>query len=137
VERIQDNGVKVIAISGHRSECASQIVSALDHYGISFRESAWPIREGFDGELAPPGANDPIGYEDGIILAAGQDKGKMLKAVLDESGAPMPKLIVMVDYLQKDLGQVMQAFAFSSTRVHAWRYTRIDTDKQSVDTAQN
>ena len=115
VERMQSTGVKVIALSGYDPACGSQIVSELQHYGISFTNSAWPS------------TNSPVGYENGVILADGQDKGQALKALLDDSGVPLPGLIIMVDYQQQDLSEVMKAFAYSGTKVHAWRYTRVDT----------
>ena len=115
VERMQSTGVKVIAMSAHDPTCSPSIVAELKRYGISFKDSAWPSQ------------NVHVGYEDGVMLTANQDKGKALKALLDESGVPLPDLIIMVDYRQQDLSEVMKAFAFSGTKIHAWRYTRVDT----------
>ena len=127
VDRMQQMNVKVIAISERPAQCAQKIAAELGHYQISFKNSAWPVQNGSSTEFTPTGATGPISYRDGVLLSSGQDKGKMLKSLLDESGEPLPGLVVMVDYQQRDLSQVMRAFAFSGTKVHAWRYTRVDT----------
>ena len=72
-------------------------------------------------------------YEDGVIFAAGQDKGLTLKTVLEKSGQPLPQLIVMADDKQANLNQVMSAFSWSGIKVHAWRYTREDATVDAFD----
>jgi hypothetical protein len=127
VQRMQSSGVKVIALSGKQAECAGKVAAELGHNGINFTTSAWPVQGGFSGEFVPEGASRSVSYQNGVLLASGQDKGKMLEGLLVESGMKLPSLIVMVDYQQQDLGEVMKAFAFSGTKVHAWRYTRVET----------
>lgn len=127
VQRMQGSGVKVIALSGKQAECAEKVAAELSHNDIDFSASAWPFQDGFSGEFVPEGASRPVSYQNGVLLASGQDKGKMLEGLLLESGAKPPSLIVMVDHRQQDLGEVMKAFAFSGTKVHAWRYTRVET----------
>jgi hypothetical protein len=68
-----------------------------------------------------------------VIFASGQDKGLTLKSVLDLSGQPYPALIVMADDKQANLNQVMSAFSWSGTKVHAWRYTREDDTVEAFD----
>jgi hypothetical protein len=124
VKRMQDTGVRVIALSDDSAECGRSIAAELGHYGISFENSAWPSH------------GSPVAYQDGLVLTADQDKGAALKSLLEDSGLPLPGLIIMVDYRQQDLSEVMGAFAYSGTKVHAWRYTRVDTGLDS-DTALN
>lgn len=127
VQRMQAMGSRVIGMSGHSPECGAFVISELAHYEISFADSAWPVGALTASEFTPSGVDQAVGYQDGVFLSSGQDSGEMLKALLEQSKLPLPSLIVVVDYQQKELSEVMKAFAFSNTRVHAWRYTRIDT----------
>jgi len=65
-----------------------------------------------------------VAYKDGVFFTAGQNKGLMLKALLEKTGDPQPVLIVMADKSRESLNEVMKEFSWSSTKVHAWRYTR-------------
>jgi len=121
VQRMQSTGAKVIALSAYGPACSREIIGELQHHGISFKQSAWPQETGTEAAVFH------FGYEDGVVLTDGKDKGLALKALLDNSDIPQPGLIIMVDYKQKDLSEVMKAFAYSGTKVHAWRYTRVDT----------
>ena len=68
-----------------------------------------------------------MSYEDGVFLTAGQNKGLMLKALLEKTGDSDPVLIVMVDQKQDNLNAVMKEFSWSGPKIHAWRYTREDS----------
>ena len=81
----------------------------------------------------PEGGSRNALYEDGVIFAAGQDKGLTLKTVLEKSGQGYPDLVVMADDKQANLNQVMAAFNWSDTKVHAWRYTSEDATVAAFD----
>jgi hypothetical protein len=127
VRRIQDTGIKVIVLSSRGPGCHQQTFEELNRHGFSFAASAWPPQDGYPDVFTPEGGTLPVMYEDGVFLVAGQDKGLMLKALLDKSGEPYPVLIIVVDQKRDNLNAVMKTFSFSGTKVHAWRYTHEDT----------
>ena len=136
VRRMQDEGLKVIALTSRGPEYRLATFRELRRNGISFWPSAWPPARGYPETFVPEGGTRPARYEDGVFMAAGQDKGVMLKALLDKSGQPYPTLIIMVDDKQDYLNQVMGAFSWSGTPVQAWRYTREDAQVEAFDDAQ-
>jgi hypothetical protein len=127
VRRMQESGLKVIALTGRKPACREQTLRELKRNGIDFSASAWSPQQGFPENFIPAGGLAPVSYQQGVFLAAGQDKGLMLKTLLQKSGAPQPVLIVMADHEQGNLNAVMKTFSFTSTKVHAWRYTRETT----------
>lgn len=124
VQRMQEAGLKVIALTSRKPDCNAQTLEQLNHNSISFENSAWPPRAGFAEEFLPEGAEQAVTYESGVIFTSEQDKGLILKAFLGKSGEPLPTLIVMVDSEQSNLNAVMKMFSRTETKVHAWRYTR-------------
>lgn len=127
VRRLQDAGVKVIVLSQHGPQALEQTVQELQHNDFSFQRSAWPPQSGYTQPFTPQGADQPVSYQKGVFLTAGQDKGLMLKALLEKSGEAEPVLIVFTDKQQSNLNKVMKAFSWTNTKVHAWLYTRETT----------
>ena len=127
VRRMQESGLKVIALTGREPACREQTLRELQRNGIDFSASAWPPLQGFPENFIPGGGFAPVSYRQGVFLAAGQDKGLMLKTLLQKSGSAQPVLIVMADHEQGNLNAVMKTFSFTSTKVHAWRYSRETT----------
>jgi len=128
IRRMQDAGLKVIVMSSRGPECRQQTLAELDRNGFSFRASAWPPRDGYRETFITDGGDRSVDYSDGIFLAAGQDKGRMLQVLLEKAGIPEPVLIVMADRQQDSLNEVMKAFSHTGTKVQAWRYTRKESD---------
>jgi len=126
VRRMQDAGLKVIALTSRGVDYRLSTFRELRRNGFSFWSSAWPPQRGFAEPLTPQGFKHPIVYEDGVAFVSGQDKGVALKALLDRAGGSYPTLIVAVDDKQEHLNSLMSAFSWSGTKIHAWRYTRED-----------
>ncbi|NCF63292.1 MAG: DUF2608 domain-containing protein [Gammaproteobacteria bacterium] len=124
VQRMQDAGLKVIALTSRRPDCHARTLEQLNHNSISFEDSAWPPQEGLPEAFLAEGAAQVMAYENGVIFSLEQDKGLILKAFLGKSDEPLPTLIVMVDSEQSNLNSVMKKFSRTETKVHAWRYTR-------------
>jgi len=124
VQRIQDAGMKVIVLTSRGPGCRSQTFADLRDNGFDFTSQAWPPVEGYREPFLPAGGNLPVVYEDGVFFTAGQNKGLMLKALLEKTGGPQPVLIVMADQSRESLNEVMKEFSWSSTKVQTWRYTR-------------
>ena len=133
VRRMQDAGLKVIALTSRGPDCRQQTLGELQRNGFSFQASAWPPQAGYPEAFTPAGASHPVQYKEGVFFAAGQNKGLMLKALLAKAGEPYPALFVMVDDRQDSLNEVMKEFSWTKTKVHAWRYTREDTVAVAAD----
>lgn len=133
VQRLQDAGLTVIAITSRGPEFRLQTFRELRRNGISFWPSAVPPRRGFPDPFIPDGGSRPALYEDGVFLTAGQHKGKMLKALLSKTGAGHPTVIVMADDKERNLMAVLESFLGSGTSVLAWRYSREDDAVDALD----
>jgi len=136
VQRIQEEGLKVIALTSRGPEYRLSTFRELRRNGFRFWPSAWPPAGGYAEAFVPQGGTRQARYEDGVFMTAGQDKGVMLRALLDKSGQPYPTLIIVVDDKQEYLNQVMSAFSWSGTPVQAWRYTREDAQVEMFDSDQ-
>jgi hypothetical protein len=126
VGRMQEAGMKVIVLTSRGPECRTQTLQELSRNGFGFQASAWPPQSGYPESFLPEGGGRPMIYEEGVLFTAGQDKGLMLTTLLKKAGDSVPVVIVMVDHRQDDLNEVMRAFSWTDTKVHAWRYTRVD-----------
>jgi hypothetical protein len=127
VRRMQDAGLKVIVMTSREPGCRIQTLRELSRNDFSFQASAWPPQGGYPEPFLPEGGVRPVTYQDGVFLTSGQDKGLMLKALLEKTGDSVPALIVMVDQKQDNLNAVMKEFSWTGTKIHAWRYTREDS----------
>lgn len=126
VRRLQDAGLKVMVMTTRSPECKTQILGELQRNGFDFQATAWPPAEGWAEPFQPEGAARPVLYRDGVYFISGQNKGKMLKALMEKSGQDRPVLFLVVDQRQSRLNEVMKVFSWTGTKVHAWRYTRED-----------
>ncbi|MGK2924779.1 MAG: DUF2608 domain-containing protein [Lysobacterales bacterium] len=124
VRRMQDAGLKVIALTARGADYRLQTFRELRRNGFSLWNTAWPSQTDYVEQFTPAGFARPAHYEDGVLFVAGQDKGLALQALLERSGAEKPVLILVVDDKRANLQQVMQAFSWTTTKVHAWHYTR-------------
>ena len=128
VQRMQDAGVTVIVLTARGPGCQSHTFADLHNNDFDFSAHAWPPVAGYPEPFLPAGADRPVVYQDGVFFTAGQNKGLMLKALLEKTGGPQPVLIVMADRSRQSLNEVMKEFSWSSTKVQAWRYTRGETE---------
>lgn len=124
VRRMQTGGMKVIVLTSRGPECRDQTFAELHSNGFHFTDTAWPPQKGYAESFLPTTNGEPVVYEDGVLFAAGQNKGLVLKAMLDKASGPQPRLIVIADPSRENLNAVMKTFSWSGTKVHAWRYTR-------------
>jgi hypothetical protein len=125
VRRMQDAGLRVIALTSRNPECSQRTLEELSRNGFNFQASAWPPVDGFAAPRVLADGGQKVDYRQGVFMAGEQDKGLALKVLLDQSGSPYPTLIVLTDREQSDLNAVMKAFSFTGTKVQAWRYTRM------------
>jgi len=133
VAKMQEAGLNIVVLTARGPGFRLATFRELRRNDFTFWQNAWPPQRGFAEPFVPEGGSRPAVYEDGVIFAAGQDKGLTLKTVLEKSGQPMPALIVMADDKQANLNQVMAAFNWTGTKVQAWRYTREDATVEAFD----
>ncbi len=133
VQRLQDDGLKVIALTSRGPDFRLATFRELRRNGFSFYASAIGPERGYPEVFVPAGGTRDARYEDGVFMTAGQNKGTMLRALLDKTGTPWPAVIVMADDKERNLRAVMETFQGSGTTVHAWRYSREDGAVNSFD----
>lgn len=124
VRRMQNAGMKVIVLTSRGPDCKARTFAELSSNGFDFSDNAWPPTSGYPEPFLPDRSSRPVVYQDGVLFASGQNKGIVLKAMLDKTSGSQPTLIVIADPSRENLNAVMKTFSWSGTKVHAWRYTR-------------
>jgi len=133
VQRLQDAGLKVIALTSRGPEYRLQTFRELRRNEISFWSSALPPQRGYPDTFLPDNGLRPARYEEGVFLTAGQHKGAMLKALLAKTGTPAPTVIVFADDKAQNLQDMMETYEGSGIAIHAWRYSREDDIVAALD----
>jgi hypothetical protein len=133
VRRMQDQGLRVIVLTARGPDYRLATFRELRRHGFSFWSSALPPQRGFSEPFMPEGGERLVHYEDGVYLTAGQNKGAMLKALLQKTGQPAPTLVIVADDKESNLRDVQSAFSWSGTAVHGWRYSGEDAAVDAFD----
>jgi len=136
VAAIQASGVPVIAVTSRGQDYRLQTFRELRRNGYNFTYSAIGPPGGYAEPFIPVENGRMSRYEDGVFMTAGQHKGKMLYALLQKTGAALPKVIVITDDKQKNLDAVKETFNALDVPVRAWRYTAEDKNVAEFDTAK-
>jgi len=136
VRAIQDQGLKVIALTARGMDYQLQTFRELRRNNFSFSYSAIGPAGGYIDAFVPVENGRPSLYEDGVFLTAGQHKGQMLLALLEKTDTPMPVVIVMVDDKQKNLDAIKETFSALGIPVHSWRYTGEDQNVRDFNPDQ-
>lgn len=124
VQRLQEEGLKVMVLTSRDASCRDQTLGSLAENGFNFSTSAWPPATGYAEAFKLKGGKKKVVYKDGVFFTSGQDKGIMLKALLEKSGAADPVLVIATDHQKQSLSAFMKAFSWTATKVHTWHYTR-------------
>ncbi len=133
---LQDRGITVMALTSRGMDYRLQTFRELRRNGFSFSHSAFGPPGGYKEPFMPIENGRLSLYEDGVFFTAGQHKGQMLYALLQKTGVPMPRVIVMTDDKQKNLDAVKETFSKLDIPVHAWRYTAEDGNVTAFDPEQ-
>ncbi len=136
VKKLQEQDLKVIVLSSRGPDFRLQTLRELRRGGYRFDTSAIGPAGGYAEPFVPQGGSRPTRYEDGVFLTAGQHKGEMLQALLQQTHTPWPAVVVMADDKPDNLQAVMDAFAGSATSVQAFRYGREDDVVAAFDGVQ-
>ena len=144
VAGLQDRGFASIVLTGRGSDARNATERELARNGYDFARTAVPPRDGYGGSFAPYDlrnvqaagfvlpcdrdrgafpAPQPVSYQNGIMMTSGQDKGLMLRSLLDRSGRHYAA-ILFVDDSERNLKAVAQAFSCTSVDVTTVLYTR-------------
>jgi hypothetical protein len=144
VAGLQDRGFAAIVLTGRGPDNRGATERELARNGYDFARTAVPPREGYGGSFAPfdprnvqasgfvlpcdrdrgtfP-ASQPVSYQNGIMMTAGQDKGLMLRALLDRCGRHYAA-VLFVDDSERNLQAVARAFSCTSVDVTTVLYAR-------------
>lgn len=133
VSDIQDQGVKVIALTSRGVDFRLQTFRELRRNGYDFRRSALSPVRGWHADFLPDNGLRPVRYEDGVYLTTGQHKGAMLDALLRKTGAELPAVILLLDDKQANLEAMHETFDPLGVPVRTWRYTREDPLVEGFD----
>ncbi len=133
VQRLQDDGLKVIALTSRGPDFRLATFRELRRNGYSFYASAIGPGRGYPDVFIPAGGSRVARYEEGVFMTAGQHKGNMLRALLIKTDTPWPAVVVIVDDEERKLRDVLETFEGTGTAVHAWRYNREDEAVSSFD----
>ncbi|MEE8495380.1 MAG: DUF2608 domain-containing protein [Xanthomonadales bacterium] len=136
VRRLQDDGLKVIALTSRGPDFRLATFRELRRNGYSFFASAIGPGRGYPDVFVPAGGSRAARYEEGVFMTAGQHKGIMLRALLKKTDTPWPAVLVIVDDKERKLRDVLETFEDTGTAVHAWRYGREDGAVSSFDRDQ-
>ena len=126
VRTLQESGLKVFILTSRGPGYRFQTLRELRRNGFSFYSSAIGPPGGYAEEFLPAGGSRNARYEDGVFMTAGQNKGDMLKALLDKTQTKAPSVVLMADDSLKNLENVIEAFEGSQTSILAYRYGRED-----------
>jgi phosphoserine phosphatase len=133
VRKIQQAGVRVIALTSRGVGFRLQTFRELRRNGYDFRRSAIGPDGGWPEDFLPDNGIRPARYEDGVFLTTGQHKGAMLQALLSRTGTPLPRVIIMADDKQDNLDAVIETFGGLDASVRAWRYSGEDENVAGFD----
>jgi len=126
VRQIQDQGIRVIALTSRGTDFRLQTFRELRRHGFDFRRSPIGPATGWPEDFVPDNGTRPARYEDGVFLTAGQHKGAMLDALIRRTGNPLPAVILVLDDKQENLDAVTETFTRLGVPVRAWRFSGED-----------
>lgn len=123
VQEIQKSKVKSIILTSRGPYFRNDTELELQRIGLNFKDSAIGPSNGYAGVFKPvglEGARD-ISYMDGIIMGSGQNKGQILKLILDKTNSQF-KVIIFIDDSLKNI-QNMENQSFKDTQLYTFYYT--------------
>ncbi len=118
---LQQRGCRTMVLTARGPETWPSTRRELDRHGLRFRDFAPGPAGGWTESYQPwDGARDVL-YRDGVMLVAGQDKGRALKTLLTRVGA-RPLAVVFADDKQKNVDQFADDFTGRAPETWMYRY---------------
>jgi len=155
VAALQDRGFAAIVLTGRSPLYRSATERELERNGYDFGRTAVGPGEGFGGsflpydprnaeasgftlpcdrERMPLPAAQKVSYQNGVMMTSGQDKGLMLRSLLNRTGRHFAA-VLFVDDSERNLKAVTQAFSCTAVEVIPVLYTQ-GRRSAGIDTAQ-
>lgn len=102
VKDIQGMKIKSIILTSRGPGLRYDVETEMEESGMNFRESAMGPLGGYAGTFLPEGLESPreISFTDGIAMGSGQNKGKILKAILQKTNTKFKTIIFLDDTLK-------------------------------------
>lgn len=139
VRNLQDRGIKVVCLTARGPGQLDDTLRNLGQAGYDFRKSSVGQARGYGYSFLPYDLKDlavsgitesdlqrleikgdpkPVSFSQGIFLSEGQNKGLMLKILLNKTRF-IPKLVVFIDNQEKHVTRVSKAME-GETRFDTW-----------------
>jgi hypothetical protein len=133
VKSIQEMKVKTFVLTSRGNELRNDAEIELDRAGMNFKDSAPGPVGGYPGTFLPEGLENArvISYENGLLMGSGQNKGLLLKAFLNKTGAKY-KALVFVDDTLRNVENVENEFKTDSA-VTTFYYTHEEKRVQKFE----
>jgi predicted HAD superfamily phosphohydrolase YqeG len=130
VQLIQNLKVKTFVMTSRGDGLEQDVKEELESLDLDFSSSSIGPKGGFLEPLVPTGLDKPrqITFRNGLLLGSGQDKGVLLKYILDLTKTQF-KVIIFVDDTLKNIENVNKAYA-DAEGVYAIHYTH---EKEAVE----
>ncbi|MDX1571363.1 MAG: DUF2608 domain-containing protein [Xanthomonadales bacterium] len=135
VDELREKGHPVMIITARGADFRLATFRELRRNGLSFLESAPGPWRGYDGSLKLEGATRPVLYEDGVLMLAGQHKGRMLLGLYAHAGLPLPPAIVFVDDKAYNTQAMAEALEAAEVDAYVYRYSGEDKRVDNFDPA--
>ncbi len=123
VRQLQNDGFIVFALTSRGHDFRLSTFRELRRNGISFRDSAPGPRGGYTGNYMTEAGVRLVRYEDGVLLTAGQHKGDMLTSLLEKTGHPQPRVLIVADDKPKNLDAYIDYATSNGVSIVAIEYT--------------
>ena len=123
VKSLQKNGYKVIILTSRGSEYRTDTEKELTSLDLNFIDSAIGPRGGILEPYLPDLISNPrlVTYQNGILMGSGQDKGLLIRDLLEKTGYK-PNKIIFIDDTPKNITNVDKEFDKSELQVHVVQY---------------
>ena len=150
IKKLQTDGFVTIALTARGPENRNSTELQLKKCGFNFNDGS--LSYGFPGTYLPYDVNDPkrsgltaeeinnfnlkapkyVSFANGIMMVAGQNKGIMLKTLLQKTGKEF-KTVVLVDDGKKNTDNMYNVYKASDIDVNCFRYSYDDALKKQFD----
>ena len=124
IAALQNKGVSILALTSRGVHMRSATEKSFERNGYNFLQNV--LFPGFPGSYKPKyGAGRRVSFQNGIYLTEGQNKGLMLKDLLERVRRKFSSIIFVDDHF-KHPGNVYEVFGDSGVDLLTYRYGYMD-----------
>ncbi len=149
LQSLTDSGVKLLVLTARGSSNLSATVNQFSHRKVKTKDSSQSFTDFIEqnalkgnksGEpgiaspyLACGDSKKPVSYQLGVMYVTGQNKGEMLKCLLESTDSTSIKNIVFIDDTLKNVEDVYASFESSKKyNVKALHYIALEDHKNAL-----